>query len=99
VIQTIQKQPSEVVKIVFDFTDVLGSAATIASITSITSTNCGVVSGSVALTLSGQTFAGKKVACFGAAGTAGETYKQTAIAVDSDGQTLELDGYVEVVDP
>ena len=95
--RSVNKQPAEVIRIVFDFTEVMTSLASIASITSITSTNCLIIGTSSALTISGQAFAGKKVTCFASGGTSGETYKLTAIAVDSDGQTLELDGYVEVI--
>ncbi len=96
--RSVRKQPAETIRVVFDFTDVMASAATVASITSIGATNCNVVQSSASLTVSGQSYAGKKVTCFAAGGTSGESYKLTAIAVDSDGQTLELDGYVEVLD-
>lgn len=97
-IGAIRKQPAEVIRVVFDYTLVLSSSATVSSISSIAAAKAGVVSGSGDVTLSGQASAGKKASVLVAGGTSGESYKVTARVQDSDSQTHELEGIVEVVD-
>lgn len=92
------KQPAEVLAFVFDFSDVIDASATVASITSITIANCGIVAGSSNATLSNNTTSGRKAQTTVTGGQHGESYKLRAIVVDSQGQTHELDGLVEVIE-
>lgn len=92
------KQPTEVLAFVFDFSQVIDSSATVSSITSITATNCGVVAGSSNVSLSNNTLSGRKAQTTVTGGQHGESYKLRAIVVDSQGQTHELDGLVEVIE-
>lgn len=93
----LQKQPAEELVYNFDFSDVIDSSASISTITSITPTNCGVVSGSSNVSTSSNAISGRKAQTKVAGGTHGESYKLTAIVVDSQGQTHELDGILEVI--
>jgi hypothetical protein len=93
----LQKQPAEVLAFVFDFSAVIDASATVASISSITATNCNVVAGSANVTLSNNTLSGRKAQTTVTGGTHGESYKLTALVVDSQGQTHELDGFLEVI--
>lgn len=97
-LQTLYKQTWEERLLQFDFSDGMDAAGTIASVDSVTGASLGHVAGSVAVTISTVTYAGQVVQAKFAGGTSGETYKITARIVDSDGQRLELDGYLRVQD-
>jgi hypothetical protein len=92
------KQPAEVLAFTFDFSAVIDASATVASISSITAANCGVVDGSADVALSNNTLSGRQAQTTLTGGTHGESYKLTAVVVDSQGQTHELDGLVEVIE-
>lgn len=96
--QTLTKQPAEVVLFNFDFAAVIASSASISSISSITNTNCGVVAGSTNISTSSNAFSGRIAQTLVSAGQHGESYKLTCRVVDSVGQTHELDGLIEVIE-
>lgn len=95
-----QKQVSEelVYDFRFDYSGGIAAGASISSVDSIAAVNCGVVSGSSSVTVSGQTSSGRVAQAKVAGGTHGESYKLTAKVTDSTGQKHEVDGLLEVVD-
>lgn len=92
-LQSLIKQPAEVLEraVAFD------TEAAIAAIVSVTAAKRNLVVGSAALTVSGS-LAGGVLTVTMSAGTDGESYLVTAIADDADGQTLEAELDVAVID-
>ena len=91
-IPTLEKQPSESKIFSMDFTARIGASATIASVTSITATPAG-------LTLVGAaTAVGKKVFQRISGGTSLASHLITVVVVDSDGNTVEGEGRLNVLD-
>jgi len=91
-IPTLEKQPAESKLFSMDFTARLASSATIASVTSITAVPAG-------LTLVGSAVAaGKKVFQRISAGANLASHVVTIVVVDSDGNTVEGEGRLNVLD-
>jgi hypothetical protein len=91
-IPTLEKQPGESKIFSMNFTARIASSATIASITSITATPAG-------LTLVGSaTAVGKKVFQRISGGTNLASHLITIVIVDSDGNTVEGEGRLNVFD-
>jgi len=97
-LQTIVKQSTEDRLFQYDFSEAMAATATIASVVSIVPTNLGNIAGSSNISITTITFSGQVVQAMHIGGTDGETYKVTAKIVDSDGQRLEIDGYLAVLD-
>lgn len=95
---TLEKQSGETRRLSLDFSGSMSPTATIESVTSIVAANQGEVSGSANLTVSGEAIEGQAVSWLFAGGTDGELYKIEARVADSDGQILELEGYLRVRD-
>ncbi len=85
------KQPSEVKAYAIDFANLLAEGDSLASITSVTGTPAG-------LAISSKSILGTKVFFEVAGGADGLTYTIEAIAVTTNGETLEGDGYLVVTD-
>lgn len=96
---TRQKQPSEKLVYDFDFSYEGGidELYAIQSVTSIASVTCGIVNQSLALSLGVPAFQGRVAQVTISGGTHGESYKLTAIVVDTVGQIHELEGFLEVI--
>lgn len=91
---TNEKQPYEVVDLVFDFTNRgISSSVSVASVQSVTAT---LVSGSGAVTVSNTTYSGQLVQSRFTGGNAGDRFKLTAKVVMTDGQRYECDGYLKI---
>jgi len=90
-LQTLTKQSYEERIFQFDFSGKMDSAATLASVVSVVSDGAG-------LTISATSVSGTFVQAMFTGGNSGTTYKITAKAIDSDGQKLEMDGYLRVQD-
>lgn len=93
------KQPGEKVQVAIDFTTKLGDEAlTISSITSLAAPAYGVIAGSAAVSLSGQSISGQEVRVFVDGGTHGEDYTVRCVITDNIGQVHEGDGTVRVIE-
>lgn len=88
---TLVKQPSESRLYDFEFANLLASGVTLSSVQSLTADSAG-------LTLGSATVSGTRVQVRIGAGTHGATYKLTCIAVDSQSNVLEAEGYLSVQD-
>jgi hypothetical protein len=93
-LQTLTKQPSESRAYDMDFRGILDDGVTVASVTSFTASPTTVP----ALTITGTAFAGTVVQRQIAAGANDTMYKVTCIIVDSQGNTIEGEGYLYVKD-
>lgn len=96
--QVLTKQPNEAVFFTFNFGAVIDAGDTVASIASMTISNCNVVSGSSLATIGSNAYEGRQAQTKVTGGTAGESYRLTCRVTDSVGQTHELDGIVEVIE-
>jgi len=94
----VTKQPAEKRIIAFDFTERLTGSKTISSATTISSTKANLITGSTALTLSGQVTDDPYVKVFAADGTSGEDYVLLSRITDSDGEIHELDAILRVIE-
>ncbi len=94
-LQALEKQEGEAKTFTWDFTADL-QGATISSITSTAQTNLGRVTSSVPVALGTASFNTNQVQARIGSGTHGEDYKMTALVLDSNGNTLELDGLLQV---
>lgn len=94
------KQPAEERLLDISFVNKLRETDTINSITGITQTKMGIVSGSTDLTIGipQKNAAGTKVQARYSAGTDGEHYKLEAIVITVGGDTLENDVMLYVED-
>lgn len=90
-LQTLTKQSYEERIFQFDFSGKMDSGATLASVVSVVSDGAG-------LTISAASVSSTFVQAMFAGGNSGTTYKITAKAIDSNGQKLEMDGYLRVQD-
>ena len=91
------KRPGESRLYDFDFTKLLSTGETIASVTSVTQTNRGNVAGSSDLTIGAPSDDGASLAQARiSAGTDGEDYCLEAEVVTSGGNTLICAGYLYV---
>ena len=97
-LQTLTKQSGEDRLFQYDFSEMMSATAAISSVVSIVPTNLGNVVGSTIISITTITFNGQVVQAMHTGGTNGETYKVTAKVLDSEGQRLELDGYLLVQD-
>lgn len=84
------KQPSESKVLFIEFADQLQSGDSLASITSVTT--------AAGLTIASTSISGTKVQGTYSSGTDGTTYHITAIVVTTNGETLEADVYLRVID-
>jgi hypothetical protein len=91
----LRKQPDESRLYTFEFTGDLGSN-TISTVVSVSQTNMARISGSTNLTLGSPTNNTTQVQVRISAGQDLEDYKMTAKITDSGGNTLELDGLLQV---
>lgn len=96
-LQTLTKQEYEEPKFQFDFAGKMADGATLSSIVSVAFVNRGDVDGSDDITISGTTISGTYLQASYIGGTTGETYKITARVIDSEGQKLEMDGLLLVL--
>lgn len=95
----VTKQPSETFAYTFDFTDRIGdSAVALSSIVALTATASGLVSGSAAVTKSGEIIDGQGVNVWLAGGTQDEDYVLLCKVTADNGETYELDGILRVLD-
>lgn len=97
-----EKYTTEKLLLGFDFAEDVARGITVSAIVSITATTMGNVVGSVNgdITISGQSYAKRRVQAFFAGGTAGETYILACKANFTDGQApLERRGklYIKTV--
>src|SRR5574343_615445 len=97
-LQTLKKQAYEARLFQFDFSAKMATEAALATVVSIVSANQGNIVGSTNLTIAGQTIAGQILQAKYSGGTSGETYKITAKVTDSDGQELEEEELLAVLD-
>lgn len=97
--EVVTKQPGETLLYTFDFVDKIGdTTVALSTISTLTMTAAGLVSGSVAVTKSGQIIDGQGVNVLFAAGTNGEDYLLLCVATGNNGETYELDGILRVLD-
>lgn len=89
--QTLVKQPSENRLFSMEFAPLMAEGSTLISVTSAASTPAG-------LTVGANAVSGTKATVRLSAGTAGVLYKVTMVVVDSDGNTLEGEGLLQVKD-
>lgn len=91
---TNEKQPFEVVDLVFDFTNRgLAESVTVASVNGVT---VSLVSGTGTVTASQIVYAGQFVQARFSGGDTGDRYKLTAKVTMTDGQRYECDGYLKI---
>lgn len=93
----VQKQPGEERILAFEFVDALATGATLSSITSVTPTSQGLVSGSTLITLGTAVIDGTDVKVLVSGGTDKEAYQITCLVVDSEGQLLDADAILNVL--
>lgn len=91
----LRKQPNTDKVLNMDFASVLGSA-TIASVTSSAAVNQGVITGSGEITVGTTSISGSLVQLPMENGTHGEDYLVTVVIVDSNGESQEGDGILQV---
>lgn len=97
--EVVTKQPGETLLYTFDFTDRIGDTTVVLSaISTLTMTAAGLVSGSAAVTKTGQVIDGQGVNVLFAAGTTGEDYVLLCVVTGDNGETYELDGILRVLD-
>lgn len=95
----VTKQPGEALAYTFDFADRIGDAGVaLSSISSVSATAAGLVSGSAAVTVSGQVIDGQGVNALIAGGTLGEDYALVCVVVADNGETYEVDGVLRILD-
>jgi len=94
--EELYKQPSESRLYHFVFTNLLASGEALDTIVSVVQINYGKITGSDDLSILTQVKSTDTVQVRLAAGTAGESYKLTAIATTDAGNTLEVDGILHV---
>ena len=92
--QNLTKQASEVRTYSMDFSNLMASAETIASITSVTSELRG--GGTSDLTLASETISGQTITVIISNGTKAHTYRVEIIIVTSSGAVLEGDGLLKI---
>lgn len=95
-LKKLRKQPAESRLYDFDFTLKLVNGATVVSVTSIIATKLDKVAGSTNVTVNQIASSTSRAQCRISDGTDKEDYKLTALVVDSAGNTLELDGILQV---
>lgn len=88
-IQVLRKQPSESRIYEFEFAANMTTGESLSGVTSLVTTGSGLTVGSPA-------YSGTKVTVRLSAGTTGSRYKLTCVVTTSLGNTLELDGYLDV---
>lgn len=93
----VSKQPGEARILAFQFADALADGATLASITSVTPTSEGLITGSSLVTLGSPVIVGTDVRVLVSGGTDREGYRLACLVVDSNGQTLEADASLFVL--
>lgn len=94
----LRKQPSEERLFSFDMSPRMAAATTITGIDLLQAVSQGFVDGSQAVTISNQTASGQTVTAKFAGGTSGEHYKITCRCTTSDGQKIEAEGLLRVLD-
>ncbi len=96
-----RKDSGETRKYEFDFTDILPSAVTLSSITTISqyeATSAGGYTTTTDLTLSSQALATPIASVLVAGGTAGKVYLLECLCLASDGQSIIVPGGLSVED-
>ena len=96
--ETRVKQPWESRLYTFDVAALAVAGTTIASVDSVTATNLARVTGSAALGVGTPTASGTVVTVRLSSGTAGERYRMRCRVVMSNGDQLEVDGLLDVLD-
>lgn len=94
----LEKRPSESRLYDFDGRKLLGSGVTLTGTPIITQVRRGNVPGSIDVSVSGVTASGQRAQCRLAGGTGGEDYHMIATCVDSNGNTVVLEGMLYVRD-
>ena len=94
--QHLEKQPSEVRTYTMNFGNLMATGETISTIASVTSELRG--GGSSNLVLASETISGQTVTLVISGGTHGRTYRVEIKITTSNGQTLEGDGILKVLD-
>lgn len=92
--QNLPKQASEIRTYSMDFSNLMASDETIATISSVSSELRG--GGTSDLTLSSETISGQTVEVTISGGTKAKTYRIEIIITTSGGQTLEGDGLLRI---
>ena len=95
----VTKQPGEALAYTFDFADRIGDAGVaLSSITTLTATAAGLVSGSSAVVASGDAIDGQSVNVLLSGGTLAEDYVLLCVVAADNGETYELDGLLRIAD-
>jgi len=98
-VTVVTKQPGETLAYSFDFSARIADAGVaLSSITALTATAAGLVSGASAVGVSGQAIDGQGVNVLLSGGTLSEDYVLLCVVVADNGETYELDGLLRIAD-